>query len=772
MLCSVLGQAQELSQTIRGNITDSQAGTPLLGANVVLQIDGTLYGGTSDINGNFRIKDVPLGRHTLVASYIGYEKAIIPELLVGSGKEIILNIPLVESLESLDEIVIVADKQNKGEPLNDMASVSAISFSVEETSRFPASFDDPARAALSFPGVRGAGDDILNEIVIRGNSPRGLLWRIEGIEVPNPNHFGDVGSSAGGISMLSNNMLSRSDFYTGAFPAEYGNALSGIFDIHLRPGNNEKREYAIEAGLIGLQAAAEGPISKKSGSSYLANLRMSTLSVLGDLGIVPSGQEDTRFNDFAFKLNFPTQKVGTFTLWGLGGVSKQVIAADSANEEYYNEQFDTQTGIVGLKHFIPLNSNTYLESSISGTYKLNRWEFDSMKVLLEDYQDFVDNGLIVSSTLNRKFNAQHTARGGLIYRYLNYDYFSEYYNEDDDEYITDVDDSGSMSQIQVFGQWQYRINQRLTLNTGLHYNRLLLNGNDSFEPRIGAKWNVAPNQFVNVGFGVHSRTETPVIYLGQRQDENGDYYQANRDLELSKAIHYVVGYEKRLRSDMRFKTEIYYQDLYDVIVVKEEFAEEDWQKSFAAINTTGGYASIPFSNDGRGYNYGIELTIEKFFTNKYYFLITSSLFESRYHGVDRIYRNTRFNGNYILNLIGGKEFVVGRKKNNLIALNGKIIWAGNNRTTPIDLEESRIENSTVLVWDELYEDRLADYLRFDFGISYRKNKPKHTSIWALNIQNLTNRYNEGGQYFSTSSQNVRTWEQFGILPNLSYRIEF
>jgi hypothetical protein len=763
--------AQELSQTIRGSVYDAHSNQPLIGAYVI--IDGTdpIKGSVTYLDGEFRISDVPVGRHTLQISFIGYEDQIIPELLVGSGKEVVLNIELIETITNLEEIVILAD-QEKGDPLNEMATISALSFNVEETGRYAATFDDPARAALSFAGVRGAGDDILNEIVIRGNSPRGLLWRIEGVEVPNPNHFGDVGSSAGGISMLSNNMLSRSDFFTGAFPAEYGNALSGVFDINLRKGNNEKREYAIEAGLIGLQAAAEGPLNSDSGGSYLANYRYSTLAVLSDLGILSLSDEDTRFSDLAFNISLPVKKVGAFSLWGLGGISNQTFVANPSEQQYFNEAIDVKMGVMGLKHIYFLDDNTFLETSLSASGHLNQWSYDSLNLTTYQVEDFENKSLRLSTMLNRKFNARNTARVGIVASQLNYNYFSYYYDEDNKEFITDVNDKGDMNRFQSFAQWQHRLSEEISFNLGFHYNRLNLGGQDSFEPRLGTRIGISPGQFLSAGIGVHSRTETPIIYLAQREDDNGDYYMPNKDLEMTKAIHYVVGYENKLLPDIRFKIEAYYQDLYDVIVIKEEFAEEDWMKSFAALNTTSGYTSLPLSNEGSGYNYGLEFTLEKYFTRSYYFLVTTSLFQSKYHGIDRIIRNTRFNGNYTTNLLAGKEFKVGRQKNNLIGLNGKIIWAGNNRSTPIDIEASMNDGNTVYIWDERYSDRLDDYLRIDFGVSYRKNKRNHSSIITLNVQNVTNRLNEGGRYFSDYSNTVQSWEQLGILPNLSYRLEF
>ena len=306
--------AQTLTQTVRGKIIDQEAQSPLLGANVVVLGTDPLLGSSTEADGSFRIERVPVGRHTLKISCIGYEDAQIPELIVGSGKEVVLTIRLTESLTQMEEIVVTAESE-KGKPNNELAFISARSFTVEETKRYAASINDPARMALSFAGVAST-DDGSNNIVIRGNSPRGVLWRLEGIEVPNPNHFGEEGASGGGVSMLSVNTLDNSDFYTGAFPAEYGNAASGVFDIKLRKGNSEQKEYALQAGLLGVDFAAEGPFSQNAKASYLVNYRYSTLGILGALGIEVVGDAIPNFQDLTFKVHVPTQRAGVLLSLG------------------------------------------------------------------------------------------------------------------------------------------------------------------------------------------------------------------------------------------------------------------------------------------------------------------------------------------------------------------------------------------------------------------------------------------------------------------------
>ncbi|MGB0524927.1 MAG: TonB-dependent receptor [Flammeovirgaceae bacterium] len=786
-------KAQGLTQTIRGKVIDSQSEGPVIGATVVILGSDPIQGASTDVDGAFRIEKVALGRHTIKISSIGYEDRFIPEVLVSSGKELVLNIKLKESVTTLEELVVTAAEQDQGKTVNEMTSVSALSFSVEETSRYAATFDDPARAALSFAGVRGGGDDVTNEIVIRGNSPKGLLWRMEGIEIPNPNHFAEEGSSAGGISMLSASMLANSDFFTGAFPSEYGNALSGVFDIHLRQGNNENREYAFQAGLLGVAMAAEGPFSKNGKASYLVNYRYSTLGLFSKLGINIVGDEEIIFQDLSFKLHFPTKKHGSFSIWGLGGASSSIEDAnsDTSSIDYnpYNDDFRTKMGVLGLSHTYFLDKNTFIESKVAYSQTRNRYREDSLKAAILDDEKFVNTYIRGSVMLNRKFNAKNTLRVGGIYSSIGFDLLSKERDWQTGLDVTQIDDTGHTTLYQTYAQWQHRLNNNLTLNSGFHYTYLALNGSNSIEPRLGMIWDVSDRSSINAGIGVHSRIEPITVYL--LQDEQGN--QPNKNLELTKSAHFVLGYNYTFKNGIRFKTEAYYQRLFDVpVFVDTDPTTLSSGDAFSMLNEKDAYVEGAMVNEGTGTNYGIEMTVEKSFANNHYFMLTGSLYDSKYQGTDGKTRNTLYNGNYTLNAIGGKEFNVGKKKQNIISVNARFILAGGNRTTPIDLAASLAENRTVYDIDRsessednnIYSKRLPDYMRVDFGIKYRKNKPNISFIWALNIQNVTGRVNVADEFFvpgRNQTVNGQTQfvpggigieEQLSTFPNFSYRIEF
>ncbi|WP_026462362.1 TonB-dependent receptor [Adhaeribacter aquaticus] len=770
------GLAQTLTQTIRGRVIDKESQEPLIGASVAITNLNPVKGATTDADGNFKIEHVPVGRHTLKINYIGYEDQLISELLLGSGKELVLHIGLLEAINQIKEVVITSSgSQEKGVAQNEMATLSARSISVEETKRYAASVNDPARAAQNYAGV-GSTDDARNEIVVRGNSPKGILWRVEGIEVPNPTHFAEEGASGGAISILSVNMLDNSDFYTGAFPAQYGNALSGIFDIRLRRGNNEKREYALQAGLLGLDFAAEGPFKKGYRGSYLVNYRYSTLAILNKIGVNIAGDATPKFQDLSWKINLPTTKAGVFSVWGLSGYSEQNLEAvrDATkwkeSWQHNDEKFNSSMLATGISHTYSFKNNAYLESVISLSGSQNTYRRDSLSSTftpnLKYQQQFEHTALRTSLLYNQKFNARHTLRTGFIHSTIGFNLFSEGVDNEDHQLKRYVDNDGRTGLYQAYAQWKYRIAPTLTLNTGLHAIRLGLNGSTSVEPRLGLKWNFSPTQSLGAAVGIHSRHETLSVYYAQKALANGQLVYPNKNLNFTKARHYVLSYDHLVRQDLRLKVETYYQRLDHVPVYADPEIPE------ATLNAEAGFTTDSLVNKGKGRNYGLEFTLEKFFTNNYYFLLTNSLYNSKYTALDGIERNTRFNGNYIVNFLAGKEYKVGRQDVNLFSANIKVSTAGGNRYTPIHLERSKIEGKAIYNEAERYSLQANPYFRTDIRISYRKNKPKASYILSLDIQNVTNRLNMYNRYYDNNTQSIKTATMTGLIPILNYRVEF
>ncbi|MCP4123012.1 MAG: TonB-dependent receptor [Bacteroidetes bacterium] len=780
----VLKYGEIKGKDIKGRILDTDAGYALIGATIIVEGSNPLIGTTTDVDGYFRLSNLTVGRYDLKVEYIGFETRMISQVLVTTGKEVYLKIDMVESAMELDEVVITA-KIDKTKPQNDMATLSARSFSVEDSKRYAAAISDPARMAQSYAGVSSGGDDLSNEIIIRGNSARGLLWRLEGVDIPSPNHFGDLGSGGGNISMLSSSTLSNSDFYTGAFPAEFGSALSGVFDLKMRNGNTDDREYSIMFGNLGLEVATEGYFKKGSDASYLVNYRFSTLGFMGKF--LPSLQDAIpAYQDLSFKVNVPTTKAGIFTVFGLGGVSTEDEEGirDSTQwvggSSHYDHNEKSRLGVLGITHkYLFENNKSYMKTSLSGsayTYS------DLTEVLIahDDYRPenvdethFNDYDASAAVTLNHKFNALNSLRAGVSIHNKIFNYSYESTDNETNSSITFFDNKGNAQYLESYIQHKLRFAEKWTLNSGVNFSYFFLNNTYGIDPRIGLKWNFRPNQSLAVAAGLHSKPEHTSTYLIERIN-NGMVTSPNIDLEMTKAVHTILSYDLSFAKDFRLKIEAYYQYLYNVPVSVNQ------SSGFSVLNSAGVF-DIIFMNDkdgevlvseGTGINYGLDITLEKFFSKGYYFLVTGSIFDSKYSTLNNEYYRTLYANNYIFNLLGGKEFTIGKKKKNLFAINGKFTYYDGRRQTPINLESSREVGYTVRYPDSYYTEKLKPYYRFDLGIAYTANAKRSTHSLMFDVQNLTNHFNIYGEYFEPFTDNVESIYQNGAVPVVNYRVEF
>ena len=768
-------------QTVRGIITDKDSKETIPFANILIKNVTPLLGTISDENGKFILKNVPIGKQTLIVTFLGYETITLSNLNVTSGKEVVLNIGLIEDFEKLDEVIVVGGRK-KEETVNEFSSVSARSLNIEDANLYAASFGDPARQVQNFAGVTGNGDDLNNEIVIRGNSPNTVLWRLEGAEIPNPNHF--VYSTGGAVSMLSSNVLDKTDFFTSAFPAEYGNGLAGVFDLRFRKGNNKKRETTIDAGFLGLGFATEGYFSKKSEASYLLNYRYSTVSLLDKLGFEIGEGGNLNYQDLNYNINLPTTKMGTFNLYGLYG-KNTIKSSDTSTESENgtpttgnfenNSNNDVSTFITGVGHRIFLKDRTYLKTNISYSSEdaklkeetknngvinpLSGSEFDSK---IESFR--------LSSYINHKFNAKNTIRTGMTLSHLKEKTLSFNKVEMGDLVRTIDEVNGNSTVFQSYFQWKYRATDKLTLNSGLHFLHFAKTKSSAVEPRIGLNYKLNNKHALSFGAGLHSRAERLSTYF-VKPDANAPLLNTN--LKLSKALHFVLGYNWRLNKNTHFKAEAYYQNLFNLPV--DNTGQTGYNVINAQLFDIFNITDVPLTNDGKGRNYGIEFTLERFINNGFYYLTTVSLYDSKYKIGNSSWYSTRFNGNYVFNFLTGKEFKIGGKGNKTLGVNAKFNLTGGQRYTAIN-EAASIANQTEILSTTPYTDKIKDYYRLDLGINYQWNRKNTTHNLSLNIQNVTNRLNKTAPdvfYDEVTNKIINTKsEQNGLLPVLKYSINF
>jgi hypothetical protein len=762
---------QDITQVVRGKIVDAETQVALPFATVTVVTMDPPIGAISDADGNFRIENVQVGRHNIQVSYVGYESKVIPELLVSSGKEVILNIGLKEKISQMDEVVIKAYTK-KDKPLNSMSTLSARTFSVEEARRYAGGFDDPARLASSFAGVAtGYLED--NGIIVRGNAPKGLLWRLEGVEISNPNHFAGMTTiGGGGVSSLSSLMLANSDFFTGAFPAEYVNAISGVFDIKLRTGNNENHEHAVQIGAMGLDVSSEGPFSKNHRASYLFNYRYSTFGIIKY--ILPAESRVPIYQDLCFKINLPTQKAGIFSLWALGADDKMKFEPEEDTTKWKTgsdqETRDTKMriGAIGLNHRYIFGNKTYLNSSIavSGNYMLYEQglvDFD-LSHYKTDYIDYLNYKYTLTSVLNHKFGPGHTNRTGVIINSLHYNSELKYAPATGSSLITAVDEAGSSELYNIFSQSKISLTTWLLLNIGIHSQYFSLNDEFIVEPRIGLTYNLSKAQSLSLAYGKHSRLETQSIYFAKVMSGT-ELTQPNEQLKITKAHHFVLAYDLSLNPDLRLKLEPYIQLLYDVPVITDS--------SYSAINMESDwFFTDEFNNEGTGTNIGVDLTLERFLKKGFYYLLTASLYESKYVGGDNIERDTRYNSNYVVNFLFGKEWALGASKNKILGVNARLNFLGGQRITPIDRDLSNRQREVIFDNSKPFEDQKPNIYQLDMTLNYRINKKNHASIWSVQIMNLLGRKEFYGYEYSYEKNEVVEFTPVVIVPNFSYKIEF
>ncbi len=771
------GQSTKLTQTIKGTVLDKAVKTPLIGATVqMISKDGAassvMLGAVTDVDGQFRIANAPVGKIALRVTYLGYKEAVLNNITVNSGKEVDLTIDMDEDLISAKEVVITA-KVEKEKSLNQLAVVSARTFSVEETQRFAAAVNDPARMASSYAGVV-MGNDGNNTIVIRGNAPNGLLWRMEGIDIPAPNHFTNVGTSGGGISLLSAQVLSNSDFMTGAFASEYGNALSGVFDLKLRKGNQDKREYTFQAGVLGLDAAMEGPMKMgRQKGSFLVNYRYSTLSLLSKVG-VEIGDATTNFQDLSFNTFMTAGKIGTFSLFGMGGLSNQnqggekdSVAWKTDLNKQYSFNFLAHTGVVGLSHSKAWNQ-TFLKTVLAASVTENGYEqtqFQPNYMELKQFdQRHTQLRYTLSSVLNHKFNTRHFIRTGAYVTFNDFNFTQADWNPENEAIEQKVKTKGLTNTVNAFAQWQYRPSEKLTLNIGAHGLWLLLNNSYSIEPRASVKYAFTERNALSLGYGLHSQVQPLGIYFAQSETSTN---MPNQNLDLIKAQHLVLSYDHTMVNNWHVKTETYFQSMFDVPVSVEE------ADSYSMLNHTEGFETRRLENKGAGRNYGIELTVEKFLTRGFYCLLSAAVYESKYRGSDGVWRDTRFNGNYANTFTAGKEWGWNKKhKNRSIGLNMKFTHIGGLRESPLDLAASREKGYTVRDENRAFETQLPAYFRLDLGFRIKRNYDHLTTTFGIDLQNATNRKNIFGRYYDPSTFDVTTAYQTPLIPILFYKVEF
>jgi hypothetical protein len=637
----------------------------------------------------------------------------------------------------------------------------------------------------SFPGVIPANDS-RNDIIIRGNSPIGVQWSLDGVEIPNLNHFNTgVGMTGGQVTMLNTNLLANSDFHMSAWPAPYGNAMAGIFDLQMRKGNNQKHEFWGQMGFNGIEAGSEGYFSKNSTSSYLVSYRYSIPDLMNKMGIntgiIP------KYQDLTMKLNFDINKKNQLSVIGLYGSSGiNFVTSEVGMVEFdkdllgqYDQRIkiDAKTYILGVTHRVDFTTKTKLTTLLSLVRSDTHMPVDTMSMTQPnaEWQPLWDEKALEDkyscySKIEHRFSYASLIEAGVKYDLYNVNYLEKESYSDERGFFTNVDKKGSFGLWRVYTQYRQNIASRLILTGGLHGMYLDMNNTYSVEPRFGARYTPVSKHTFALAGGLYSQMIPRSFYFIRTLNPQGEIELSNKKLGFMKSAHADFSYSWSFAPDWHFKAETYYQWLYNIPV------KNDPNETYTILQAGGAGENVIMRegnlvNKGTGKNYGVEFTVEKFMSKNYYLLFNSTLYRSTYtNGYNKKEWSTVFDGKYLFNLASGYELTL--KKGWTLFADIKGSLAGGTRYTPVLEEESKKERKVVFDITRMNELQLRNYFRTDLRIGYRRNGKKFTDELALDLQNLTNQRNIYSLIYDIDEGTYKETLLQGFVPMVTYRVNF
>jgi hypothetical protein len=768
--------AQTPTQTVRGRVVGFENNEPLMGASVSLT--GTKWAALTDTLGVFKIGNVPVGRYNLGVSCVGYKPYEIQDVWVQSGKELVLDINLNQSAQNLEAFTVSTSRFG-------MQTALSISKS-EDYLKYPANFNDPARMITYLPGA-ATDNDQGNNISVRGNTPNAMQWYLEGAEIVNPNHLSNAGTpsdrtttNGGGVLMLGANMMESANFYKGAMSADKGGALTSIMDLRLRKGNDSKRQTSVSLGLIGTEVGTEGYFKGDRGqatdgrqrASYLVHYRYSTIGLLSKMG-VPLGDEVITYQDLTYNLNFPTQKAGNFNVFGMHGFSDNIFK-NKIRKEWETEKdsqdisFKNLVNVVGLKHMIGVGKNAVWNTVVAYSGLKNSREamgYDSLKNIMAT-ENFENNH--AKLFLKTKVDWHWKIGTWHIGTAIKNEDISYIQNQKNGGFSRENKISGQEYWVQPFVEWESQITESLQYRLGLRASILSKHKQFTYstyndrvesrylEPSLGLQYNGKNNSVLSLNFSIQSQTLSPTVYRREKNSFSRTTYDTA--FILSRSGNANLNFRFNVAPKISADISAFYQDLSGPTMTGGFTAWDNLESI---------YFLTRYNSTAAGHNMGFEIDINSNLSNGYHWRLNTSIYDSKIGE-----RNSRYNGRYIINALAGKEWTVGKNQNKFWGINAHILMRGGFRETPIDETASKKANQTVYDYSKPFSLQLKDYFRTDVSMYFKRNRLKWSSTLQLDIQNVTNQQNEAWHYFDRFQKKVVTKYQLGMIPNLSYKVEF
>ncbi len=764
---------ESVKQNVRGVVKDNITGQPLKNINIKIFNDNFETGTTTDSLGLFLIKNIPVGYYSIYFSSVGYESKFIQRTRLVSSRELYLEVNMDVSVETLDETVIFSSVR-KDQPNNPRALVSSRSFTLDEANKYAGSYGDPSRMAINYAGVLPARDN-RNDIIIRGNTSNGLLWKLDGMEIPNPNHFGATGSTGGPITIINNNLLMTSDFHTGAFPAQFSNATSGVFDLNMKSGNPDNYNNWVQLGWNGLELGSEGPVPGDNKITYATAYRYSFVDILAKMGLTLP--EKVSYQDFSLKTNIPGTSLGNFAITAIGGKSSiELLDSDKPTDQWLFENNGEDVsnsykmGAIGLSHNKQIGDNSVLNSNLYATGNrvenvIDTFSIENPQPFLWAHEKSEEIRTSLSTVFRHRYSSNSDFSFGVYIDNFNTNFVdSQFVKGNYRNVINSID--RQMLLLRSYSDVYYRLSNDFRTYFGVNFLHFDFTGENIIEPRLGLKWDISDKNSLSYGSGLHSQMQPRMMYFVMTEVD-GDQHYTNKNLKFTKSFHNVIGYDHLISDDLRLKLEAYYQYIYDAPVSYSEPA-------YSLLNYGAEFyveRMDSLVNEGEGRNYGIEATLEKFWSDKYFFLITGSLFDSKYTGKDGVERNTAFNGRFAVNMLGGYEFVMpGGKRSMNIGLN--LTYAGGRPYVPYDIESSLDNREVKLLWENAYSVQRNNYKRASIRIGFKHNFERFNVESAIDLQYRTDYTSIYFDRLDLQTGEIIKTYSMGFYPMANVRIEF
>jgi hypothetical protein len=752
--------AQPPMATVGGQVVEAGSFQAVPGAVVRLVPGNASLAATSDSTGHFRITAVPVGHYSLVVAAAGHDTLELPELWLRAGKQEEQRLVLTPSSNMLGSVTISALAREQLSPLGIKP------FTVEQSLRWPATFFDPARLLTALPGVAGINDQA-NHLSIRGNSPNANTWTLEGVEIVNPSHTGNAGTatdlptlSGGGVTILSAQMLGPSQLLTGVLLANRDNALGGILDMHLRDGNMQRQEWTLQAGLLGLDASTEGPLGKRGRSSYLVNYRYSTVGLLSSMGI-DLGDEAITFQDLAFHVALPAGKRGEVHLFGMGGNSSNRFKAVhdttqwEVDKDSRNIDYKSMMGATGASLRVPLGSRTMLSSTVA----VSEIDQDRSEERLTD--DYGVGSTFQADLSERKLSGLVEVEGALGARSR----WSVGGSATERRLTSwlNSDVHGWLLRPWVQGRWELGDRWQAMASVGTAY--FTYTGETSAEPRALLEWNLAHRQKIALAAGMRS-----MLPQWQSFGVNTWPLLVQKKIGPTHSRDVVLGYDRSISDAVQLHAEVYYQQLLDLPVAAAGMLVVPVQP-FSMVNVWDETVGVPLQATGTANNTGVELDLDRHFAGGFFWQANASFYSSRYKDVDGAEHDTRWDGQYLFNAFGGKEYrKVKEDRVRTWGFSGRANVAGGPWCPPLPVYTD-VQGNVIYAGDPDWV-QLPAYYRIDLRVYLKMDRKGRTGLWALDLQNVTGARNAAFRYFDFRKHEVITKYQLGLIPNLSYRIEF